>query len=280
MTGDHLSARQQSRPHYGQHSLSNLTGLAYASSGIVPADSTIYLPRCGKVGSPLVDKEVRLATSTPVKADGLILECVYRTTVTGFNFFGGVWGRTISRVGGYYGYTVGIDLWPINGSISDTQGKAQIAVFDTGSTWVTSRTVHSARVINDGLPHHLALRYDPHPGTTVRLYVDGIHAETASVSGAMSDLQANLTVASAEAFFTHCDGMVSHLYSAPATSSLSDDRGEIAARAQMVNGANDNYVLPDNGQVMAWSSARLAWLPVRGYATLDGTWKIARPGGG
>lgn len=266
MTGDHLSARQRTGAWKGQHSLSSLSGLAYASPGLNPAASRIQLPRCGKVGVPLIDTQVRVATSGYNGLNGVTLEAVYLTTVTGFNFFGSPWGRTVVRWYGYYGFNVNIEMVPIWGSVVDTQGRASLGIGDAGGTWITSRTVHERPPINDGRPHHLALVFDPSPARTARMYVDGVLVESVTTGGTHSDFAANEFYGSVEAFFTHCDGDLSHMCATGAALS----HKEIIARARLTPSLSGGHPqtaglgpLPDSGQVMGWDEANAQWAQVK-----------------
>jgi len=258
---DHLTARQTAGTNYGQHSLSTLTGLYYASSGIDPALSQIRLPRCGQVGAPLVDKNVRVATTAYNGAAGVTLEAVYRNAITNFNFFGGIWTRAIVRWYGGYGYNVDMFMTPTNDSISDTTGRATIGIGDAGGTWINSRTVHSRPVISNNQPHHIAVVFDAPPATTARVYVDGALVESVTTTAPCASFSANDFYASAEAFFTHSDGDISHMCASPALPA-----NEIRARANLVTDLAGR-ALTDQGRVMAWDADVCGWVPVtNGYS--------------
>lgn len=287
MTADHLTERQTNSGYtvLGQHPLTDSSSGVYSRSTATSwtaqnAASKIQLPRCGLVGTYLIDlttaKTLRVVDDNSAFSAGtygITLECVASTTTTGYNFFGGPWGRTICVVWGAYGYNITITLYPVNDAIGDTTGRAIISTSDVGGTRISSRTVHSRPVISDGLPHHLALTHAA-TGTSnvIKLYVDGVNTETVTTTGALADLSANTLQVGVDDYFTGFDGSVSHLCLTQDV--LSTD--EIEARAQLVNGVS-GPVLTDQGAVMAWDSSRNAWVPTTtGYATFD--WHPASAG--
>lgn len=276
MVADHLSARQRAGPWLGQHSLSTLTGLAYVSPGMLADDncalSQVCLPRHlglwgynNQAGVYLFDVQVNVPMVANNLANGLTLECVYATSVRGFNFFGNVWNRAICRVTGYYGYHVTIELAPTWDSINDTTGRASVYVSDVGGTWVVSKDIHSRPVLNDGTPHHLAVRYE---GSKTYLYVDGMLVETTTLGGPVSDLEPNKLIAGVEAYFTQPEGSVSHL----CASALIPVQ-EVVARSRLAACTLAGGPLPESVRTLAWSEDRAAWIPVKGYSTALSAWK-------
>lgn len=261
MTADHLTSRQRGTEWWAQHNLSTTTGLHPDTTGPSAGSSAIFLPRCGQVGMPLVDKIARLYTEggTPDKTKGVMLEAVYRTTVSGYNFFGGPWYRSIARIYGYYGFIVGIELAPLNDSAGDTQGRASMYVGDAGGAWSYTTNFIQRIAINDGQPHHLALVWPPSTGQ-VALYVDGTLVEVRTYGSNLADLATDSVYSSANAFFTHCAGDVSHVCASPAPTS----DAEIKARTNFVYGMQPQNIpsrFTDQGKIMVWDATNNTWTP-------------------
>lgn len=265
MAGDHLSARQRNGEWWAQHSLSNTDDMKFPDttgpSTELGSSRPINLPRCGAAGMPLVDRRVRLYTrgGAPDVSKGVSLECVYASVASNFNFFGGVWVRDICAITGGYAYALSIRLEPFNNQIGDTQGRAMAYVGDIGGEWPSTVVYENKIVINDGQPHHLAVRWPPGSHDTF-LYVDGVLAMQRNYGDRVAaNFEPDSVYASVDAFFTHCDGRVSHLCAGPVKS-----EAEIKARARFVHG------LPERGQVMGWNGGS-SWVPVKGFG--GATWK-------
>lgn len=266
MAGDHLSARQRSTTWWAQHPLNNTTGLHPDTTGPSTGTSRISLPRYGTAGMPLVDRRARLYTynGVPGGTHGLTLECVYVTTTTAFNFFGGPWYRRVVAIYGNYGYVVGIELAPLNDAAGDTQGRANILVRDIGQVWPNTLTYDSRKPINDGRPHHLAIVWS-HGDYTASLYVDGVLAQQRTYEGFILSFLDNDVHVSADQYFTHADGDVSHVAAGAAVSAA-----EVRARANLT--PNGPLPLPNTGQHLGWDSAGNGWRPVKAW---DGSnWKV------
>lgn len=286
MAADHLTARQTQSGYtvLGQHPLTDASTGLYSTStadwSSQASASKITLPRCGKVGSYLINsdngKTLRCVddnTAMSPVVSGVTLECVAHTTITGYSFFGSAWERSICSAWGWYGFNITIALYPVNDAYTDTSGRARITVSDVGGTRVASRTVHSRPIISDGLPHHLALTHANTVTTdAVKLYVDGVKTETVTTTAALADIDQNTLSAGVDDYFTGFDGSVSHLCLTQAVL----PEAEIKARAQLVNGVSGS-VLTDQGKVMAWDSSSNAWVPATtGYASFD--WHPASAG--
>jgi len=285
MAGDHLTNRQLNAGYtvLGQHSLTNATtGLYSTSTADWPSQATaskITLPRCGKVGSYLINqvngKTLRCVdnnTAMSPVVSGVTLECVAYTTLAGYSFFGGPLERSICSAWGWYGFNITIALYPVNDAYTDTSGRARITVSDVGGTRVASRTVHSRPVISNGLPHHLALTHANTVTTdAIKLYVDGVKTETVTVTAALADIAENTLSAGVDDYLTGFDGSVSHLCLTQAVL----PEAEIKARSLMVNGTSGK-VLTDQGKVMAWSEADSAWIPVKAWGSgfrIESKWR-------
>ena len=289
MPADHLSARQAAYTTLARHPLSNLGSGLYTSHApggydwnAATAASTIYLPRCGQVGTFFdnVDVMPTQAENTDTTS-GFTLECVYATTASVYNFFGGIWVRWpvhyYANDNGQYAVRYGLEHYPLNDSLGDTQGRMRPLVSDVGGDWLTSRTVHSRVPINDGLPHHICMTHAGAPtlANAVKMYVDGVLVETCTLASGRTQawLQANHLIVSVYDTWVDADGSVSHVCLTPQVLPTS----EIKARAQLVNGVS-GPVLTDQGKVMAWDSNSSAWRPIsKGYASELSTWYPARP---
>jgi hypothetical protein len=265
MAGDHLGERQRTTAWFQNSMLDidNVRAAAMEMPSVTAADFTnsrITLPRQGRAGIELKDKSVwfRNPARPQAPTEGVAIECVYWTNTTAFGFFGGPWGRNVVRYAGPYGFNIGIDLQPMDGQATDTQGKAQALVVDIGQDRILSRNVVNRIPINDGRPHHLMVIHWPGE-QGVSLFVDGVLAEACQVKPGcgMFDLVADCMNASVEKFFTHCEGSISHMAASPSDPLAVNNFAEVKARANLVKG------LPPNEQVMGWSSEKQAWLPVR-----------------
>jgi hypothetical protein len=140
-----------------------------------------------------------------------------------------------------------------------------VYVSDVGGTWVVSKDIHSRPVLNDGTPHHLAVRYE---GSKTYLYVDGMLVETTTLGGPVSDLEPNKLIAGVEAYFTQPEGSVSHLCASELVSAQ-----EVVARSRLAACVLPGGTLPDVGSTFAWSATNSAWLPVKGYSSTLSAWK-------
>lgn len=287
MAGDHLTARQRASAWWAQHDMSTTAGFHTVSQNVHPVSSDIWgMPRHqsppgsqntagfpqadqmpGQAGLPMYDTGARLYThgGTPDKTKGLLLECVYATNEKYFHFFGAPWYRNIVMHTGPYGFKVGIELAPYNDSTSDTDGRATMVVGDGGGVWSPTTAEESKRVINDGLPHHLAVRWLAN-SPICELYVDGYFAQTRTYSTPMADLSANAVYVSADKHFTHCSGSVSHVCSGPDPGSSL----EIVQRANLT--PNSPRPLPTFGRAMGWDPRFLRWTGVKGLAN-GSQWK-------
>lgn len=266
MPGDHLGERQRTTAWF-QNSMLDFASVQagmVAAPSLTAADfaaSRIRLPRQGQVGAQLIDKSIQFrAPARASTSEGVAIECVYLSTQTGFNFFGGPWFRDICRYSGPYSFAIGLRVGPENDDIASTYGVAGAVVSDIGQDRILSRVgpFRERRIqINDGRPHHLLVKHAPAPqlADAVTVFVDGVLQETCTLKPdcAMFDFVADGMWTSAEKFFTHADGDVSHYAASPAAAV---NLPEIQARANLVKG------LP-NEQVMGWSSEKRAWLPVR-----------------
>lgn len=277
--GDHITAQQTGSGYtvLGQHPLTDSSSGVYSRSTATSwtaqnAASTISLPHTGKVGTYLIDltsaKTLRVVddnSAFTAGTYGITLECVAITITTGYNFFGGPWGRSICSVLGAVGYNITIELYPYNDNYTDTAGRARIYTSDVGGSRVSSRTVHSRPIISDGLPHHLALTHAA-TGTSnvVKLYVDGTNTETVTTTAAMANLDANTLTAGVDDYFTGFDGSISHLC-------LTRD---VLPVAEIQPRANYVRVMP-HAKVVAWDSASNAWRAPRGSS--GSSWLLVKP---
>jgi hypothetical protein len=268
-----------------RHSLSNLSSGLYASTAgagfdwsAATAASKISLPRCGKVGTLFDYNGVQvhpLQTANTNNSSGFTMECVYATTANAYNFFGGIWVRWplhyYGNDNGQYGLRYGLEHYPLNDGLGDTQGRMRPMVHDVGGEWLASRTVHSRVPITDGLPHHVCMTHAGAPTLTdaVKLYVDGVLVETGTLAAGRTQttLQANHTQVSVYDSWVDADGSVSHVCITPQVLPVA----EIQARAALVNGSN---VLTDTGDVMVWHAATNSWKNTKGYG--NSTWNVIR----
>lgn len=273
MAGDHLAARQAAYATLARHSLTDTDspGLYYRSTVTSPtwnereAASRIYLPRMGRAGVYLSDVAVQpYQAPHATVSTGVTLECVFSTTSTGYNFFGGEWIRGITAYRGPYAFSIAISYRGLNDSVGDTQGRAFPEVADIGQDRIASRTVHSRRVISDGVPHHIAMTHAGYPtlANAVRMYVDGVLTETCTLKSGceMFALEPNCLFAGVEAYFTQPEGSVSHVCLTPQVLG----EAEIRLRAGLVSGA----VLPDCGSHLTWTGTR--WVA----AVTNGTFRF------
>lgn len=279
MAGDQLTARQTGSGYtvLGQHPLTDVSTGLYSKSTATSwsaqqTASAVSLPRCGKVGVYLIDttsaKTLRVVdnnTALAANTSGVTLECVAQTVTTGYNFFGGIWERSICSVWGNSGYNISITLYPVNDAFGDVAGRARITISNIGGTLVSSRTVHSRPVISDGVAHHLALTHAQSGTSSVaKMYVDGTLVETVSTSSALSDLTANSLTAGVDDYFTGFVGSVSHLCLTGAELAAA----EVKSRASLV------VNLPTS-KVLAWDATSSAWRVPRGRSS--SSWFVVKP---
>lgn len=271
MAGDHLSARQASYTTLMCHSLTDLSSGIYSREdngsydwAAATAASKIMLPRCGKVGTQFYDVGVHPnQEQNTTTSSGFTMECVYLNTNTSYNFFGGNWQRWpmhyYGNDNGQYALRYGLELWPLNDVITDTQGRIRALVSDVGGDWLSSRTIHSRVPVSDGLPHHICMTHAGSPTLTdaVKIYVDGALVETATLASGRSQTTwyANRVNVGVYNSFVNPYGSISHACVTPQVLPTT----EIKARALMVNGVSGR-MLTDQGKYMAWSATDNAWV--------------------
>ena len=286
MTGDHLAARQAAYTTLMRHSLTDLSSGIYSREdngsydwAAATAASKIWLPRCGKVGTQFYDVGLHPNQSeNSTTSSGFTMECVYLNTNTNYNFFGGIWARWpmhyYGNDSGQYALRYGLELYPLNDSISDTSGRIRALVSDVGGDWLSSRTIHSRVAVSDGLPHHICMTHAGSPTLTdaVKVYVDGVLVETATLASGRTQATwyANRVNVGVYNSFVNPYGSISHACVTPQVLPAA----EIKARAQLVNGVSGT-VLTDQGGVMAWDNANSAWRPVKGSDS--SAWPLVRP---
>jgi hypothetical protein len=238
-----LLAQRQKTTAWFQHSMSDFALLTHGGEFVVSAPTLAVtdvtqsrIRLYGADASPgynarpavmqgckLINKGIQFRSPARPSAvnEGLALECVFLTTVTAFNFFGGAWGRNIVRYLGPYAYDIAIDMSPLNDDPGSTVGVARCNVGDIGGTHIAVHTKVRDAQINDGRSHHLCITHAPAPQATgaVKMYVDG---ELTWVCDLIADktmfsLEADCLNAGVENYFTHPDGDISHLAASPAT---------------------------------------------------------------